>query len=527
MTGAQIAASSSTAWSNWTKNITYQPPVAGGGYYFTPKNLDELKQVLKKAVSDNAVLRVSGQRHSQPPLVIGTSDPSGRPLYLVDMSCYADLGPSGDQTMVVDVVNKRITVNTGVREDQVDELLTRNNLMLRTVTAGGFFSIGGMTAVDVHGATIDAPIFAGTVSSVTILRADGTVVTIDETSSAVDGWKPMQFARVNLGGLGIVTSVTIDVLDRPYATTLQASSVSFDATSRDAFAQRFQQLLTSHDRVEVFYNPYFVWPITNEYFAACWDVVDPAEKLPNQPIPAQNACTLAQEDEFGAPLLPDEGIAEWVAIEAQKAKLSAGGLTVAGIASISKFVAEAAAAHSDLWLTEAARVMFMSYFLPMPAIDAESLGRVWDSLQVVGQRMQQGSPFYIAAPMEFRFVTGSDVAMAGTYTTDPGTLFVNLDLIGFVEAVSTDQYPPALLQFFADVERAWVAMGGLPHNGKMYGFYDPKGPPGNYTAAFNPNFLAELRARRGAPLQAYAAYRQSQDPGGTFYNAYLRALLEG
>ena len=41
---------------------------------------------------------------------------------------------------------------------------------------GGFFSIGGMTSVDVHGATIGAPIFAGTVSAFTILRADGRPV---------------------------------------------------------------------------------------------------------------------------------------------------------------------------------------------------------------------------------------------------------------------------------------------------------------------------------------------------------------
>lgn len=173
------------------------------------------------------------------------------------------------------------------------------------------------------------------------------------------------------------------------------------------------------------------------------------------------------------------------------------------------------------------RVMFMSYFIELPGTDAASLGKVWDSLQVVGRRMRKGSPFYIAAPMEFRFVTGSDVAMAGTYTTDPNALFVNLDLIGFVEAVSTDQYPPELLQFFADVEREWVAMGGLPHNGKMYGFYDPDAPPGTHTAAFNSNFIAALRTRRGAPLQAFSAYRQSQDPQGVFYNAYLRELLEG
>jgi hypothetical protein len=153
-----------------------------------------------------------------------------------------------------------------------------------------------------------------------------------------------------------------------------------------------------------------------------------------------------------------------------------------------------------LWLTEAARVMFMSYFIELPKIDATGLGKVWDGLQVVGARMQKGSPFYIAAPMEFRFVTGSDIAMSGAYSTDPAAMFVNLDLIGFVEATPSSQYPSQLLQFFADVEREWVAMGGFPHNGKMYGFYDPTGPAGNYTPAFNQNFLAALRARRGARM---------------------------
>jgi hypothetical protein len=61
----------------------------------------------------------------------------------------------------------------------------------------------------------------------------------------------------------------------------------------------------------------------------------------------------------------------------------------------------------------------------------------------------------------------------------------------------------------------------------MYGFYDPKAAPGTPSAgAFNPNFLADLRARRGAPLTAYSTYRQSIDPKGLFYNNFLRQLFE-
>jgi FAD/FMN-containing dehydrogenase len=160
---------------------------------------------------------VSGQRHSQPPLVVEDNRaavPQTAKTYLVDMSCYADLGwPAQDQHIVLGPGKNQVTVNTGVREDELDAFLTQHNLMLKTVTAGGFFSLGGMTAVDVHGATLDAPIFAETVSVFNILLADGTITTIDAEASAVAGWSPLQFARVPLGGLGVVTSITIDVRD--------------------------------------------------------------------------------------------------------------------------------------------------------------------------------------------------------------------------------------------------------------------------------------------------------------------------
>jgi FAD/FMN-containing dehydrogenase len=103
---------------------------------------------------------------------------------------------------------------TGVREDELDVFLTANDMMLKTVTAGGFFSLGGMTAVDVHGATINAPIFAETVSAFSIIGPDGQLKTINTQTPAVDGWSPLRFARVSLGALGVVTSVTVDVMPR-------------------------------------------------------------------------------------------------------------------------------------------------------------------------------------------------------------------------------------------------------------------------------------------------------------------------
>lgn len=181
--------------------------------------------------------------------------------------------------------------------------------------------------------------------------------------------------------------------------------------------------------------------------------------------------------------------------------------------------------HSDLWLAESSQVMFMSYFIELPALDAEGLGKVWDGLDVVARRVIREDNFHIAAPMEFRFVKGGDSALSGTYSKNPAAMFVNLDLIGFIEPTPSAAYPAKLLQFFAAVEREWVAMGGFPHQGKMHGFYDLTAAAGSHTAAFDPAFLADLRRRRGERLKAFDDYRRSQDPSGLFCNEFLRLLL--
>ena len=109
----------------------------------------------------------------------------------------------------------------------------------------------------------------------------------------------------------------------------------------------------------------------------------------------------------------------------------------------------------------------------MPGLDEDGLGKAWEGLDVVNSYVTQSGNFHIAAPMEFRFVKGVDSAMAGTFTKNTNAYFVYLDLIAWIEPTPSSQYPAALLKFFSTVERKWVSLGGLPHNGKMYGFYDP------------------------------------------------------
>jgi hypothetical protein len=391
----RVPASSAPIWENWSGNLVHRPATDGGNYYFMPTNLAELRAVVAHAASEpGATVRVSRQRHSQPPLVIsdnrGSVAAPAAKTYLVDLSCYRDLGPGQDLNIVLGPGPNQVTVNAGVREDELDAFLTKKNLMLRTVTAGGFFSIGGMTAVDVHGGTVDAPIFAETVSSFTFVRSDGSLMTIDTRSPTVGGWSPLQFARVSLGGLGIVTSLTIDILARPYATTLRGGTNRLGIANKDDFVKQFEPLLAKHDRMEIFFTAYatdYVWISAKNFIVLWWDVVaDPTPKTPNlppQPSP-KTACSLARQSppEYGAAAMGPvaEFVAENVAREAQYMEspgnspagaLKDGIYNPAIIAAtafdvIDSQVATANVSHSELWLTDAAKVVFMSYYIPCP-----------------------------------------------------------------------------------------------------------------------------------------------------------------
>ena len=425
--------------------------------------------------------------------------------------------------MVLDAAQQTVTVNTGVLEAELDTFLTQNNLMLQTVTAGGFFSVGGMTAVDVHGASVDAPIFAETASAFTIMGPDGIVTRIDENTPAVGSWKPIQFARVSLGALGLVTSVTLDVVARPWATTLVPKRETH-TLDQNQFVSFFKTLLaTPNLRVETFFQPY-----TSEYLLLTWNIdQSPATKTPNIAPPVPSACMLAGNDQYGAPYLSSgETFGETAGIVAQQSRstfIASAFMDVAN-SHIKTLFDVAAAAYSDMWLTSAARVIFMSYFVELPDLDDAGLTRAWQGLNAVVNRLNTKNDFLLAGPMEFRFVKGGDSALAGTYTKNANSTFVNLDLIAFVEATQASAYPDAVLSFFADIERAWVALGGMPHNGKMYGFSNPAGSSG-YTPPFNPAFLANIAKQRSDRIKAFDAYRQQRDPKGLFCNQYVAALL--
>lgn len=499
-------------WQNWSKNITYEITEEN---YFRPENEKDLRAVLLDATTAGATVRVSGQRHSQAPLVTDRDTENG---WIVDLIKYADRDTHNNRILLTDGGNT-VTVNAGVREDELDFFLAGNNKILHTVTAGGFFSIGGMTSVDVHGSTIKAPIFAETAIGYNIMGPDGNIDSIirKDIDSNFDEY---HMATANFGALGIVTSVVLSIEDRPYKNTVEAKCISdISFLSEDQFVEVMQPLIDNNQRIETFWNPYSGRNGGGDAICLSWNLVTPDTKIDNEKLDFEF-------EKFGAPYEDKEDAAQKVGMGIQKSGSheKAKGEISAAFIEIKKQFNIAKGSYSELWLTKAARTMFMSYFLELPNLEEDGLRKAWRGLEAVKEILDDSKDLCLAAPLEFRFVQGGKALLAGTFT-EKESVFVNLDLIGFVEQGPGRDYDERLLNFFAKVEKKWVHAGGLPHHGKMFGFHNPYDPSEDKNGPFNPKFLEWLANSRADRVEKFSKYRKDRDPNGLFYNDFVKALL--
>jgi len=537
------AISSSPLWRNWSTNLAHGAPIPGEGYYFEPTTRDELIAIACQAKASGKRLRVSGQRHSQPPLVVGTNAtastaPVDSDVWVVDLRCYSDLETEGGSARIqlktaIDPITRAeervVVANAGVREDELSEFLQNNNLMLPTVTAGGFFSLGGVVAVDVHGASADQGILAETVRGMEVLRTypDILIDTIDGTSMTPSGDRALPYERVALGSLGIMTSLTFEVEDRPFKESLTSSheTVQFSGpNARDDFASFYANLLfdsPSVPRVESFFDPY-----TDNFLILKWDQPNPLTS--ETPVPVANEISSCDEP-IGGSVITGVGSVERP-VQNGGTRIAARSLISSSFSAIRSQVDTASDAGLTHWLGNAARVVFMSYWVELPSKDEAGLKTAWDALQVIANRVDNSPNFRPVLPSEFRFVESGDTLLAGSYTGDSDSLFVSIEVLGFPDppepGTAVVTYGQNMLDYFGNIEMAWVAMGGAPHSGKAFGFFDPADPAAGTTQPFNPGFVDWLRfVRKGPEVDRFNLYRNVIDPEDTFMNQMVEGLL--
>ncbi|RAS62526.1 xylitol oxidase [Lentzea atacamensis] len=160
--------------TNWAGNVTFSAAQA-----VTPTTADDLRAILR----GSPAVHVVGSGHSFSPI----ADTTGTLLSLAQMP------------EVFEVDGRTVRVGAGMTLAALAPLLHDAGLALHTLPSLPHITIAGAIATATHGS--GARSLAGAVRSVEVMRGDGSVVELTSAGAAV-----------SMGALGVVTSVTLDVV---------------------------------------------------------------------------------------------------------------------------------------------------------------------------------------------------------------------------------------------------------------------------------------------------------------------------
>jgi alditol oxidase len=169
--------------TNWAGNYTYNTA--------NVHRLTSIEQV-RTFVKRHDALRVLGTRHC----FNGIAD---SPHALISLEAMSDV--------VLDEKARTVTVEAGVTYGRLCPLLHQKGVALHNLASLPHISIAGACATATHGSGIKQGNLATAVSALELVTASGDLLTLSRTH---DG-DTFLGAVVNLGALGVMTRVTLDV----------------------------------------------------------------------------------------------------------------------------------------------------------------------------------------------------------------------------------------------------------------------------------------------------------------------------
>jgi alditol oxidase len=169
--------------TNWAGNITF-----GERELVRPRSVEELQDVVRR----NDKVKALGSRHSFSPV----ADTTGVLVDLSDLPRRLDVDPGA----------RTATVSGSLPYAEVAKALDTHDLALANMGSLPHISVAGAAATGTHGSGDGNRVLGSSVRAVELVGADGEVAHLDRTDPDFDG------SVLALGALGIVTTVTIDVV---------------------------------------------------------------------------------------------------------------------------------------------------------------------------------------------------------------------------------------------------------------------------------------------------------------------------
>lgn len=205
--------------TNWAGNLTYRTDSL-----YTPKSVEETQQIVKSC----AKLKALGARHS----FNAIADSDAHQISLVHLD-----------SMAVDPAARSVTVGAGVKYGQLAPWLDEQGFALHNLASLPHIGVVGACSTATHGSGVKNGNLSTAVAAIELVTADGKIV---QLSRAKDGERFTE-AVVGLGGLGVVTKITLNV--QP---AFQMRQVVYENLSMDQLEHNLDAIFGSGYSVSLF-----------------------------------------------------------------------------------------------------------------------------------------------------------------------------------------------------------------------------------------------------------------------------------
>jgi FAD-linked oxidoreductase len=437
-------------WRNWAGNVSARPRRIG-----SPGSAADVAAEVKRAAADGQTIRMTGSGHSFTPAAVADGVLL-RPDRLTAIRS-------------IDAAAGTATVEAGCPLHVLNAELLARGLSLANMGDIQVQTVAGAIQTGTHGTGRDIGGMAAQVAGLELVLADGRIVSCspDRPDGGVAGpdGQPaalLDAGRVALGGLGIVTAVTFNVVP---AFLLEARE---EPMSWSQVMSHLDELTTDNEHFEFYWFP---------HSDGCLTKRNNRSDGPARPLPRWRY------------LLDDEFLSNSVFGFTNRV----GRRIPAVIPSINSVSARALGSRTYVdaaykVFTSPRRVRFKEEEYAIPRA---TLSDVLAEVRSLFQRRD----WRISFPIEVRVTPSDDVWLSTAYGRDSAYIAIHV-----FHSAPHEQY-------FNDVEALMTSVGGRPHWGKMHT------RDADYLSAAYPR-MAE-----------FIALRDQLDPDRRFGNDYLRQVL--
>ena len=426
-----------TTWRNWAGNQVAQPLAV-----HRPTSEHELAGIVKQAAGTDRRVKVVGSGHS-------FTDIACTDGHLVELTRY-------NRVLSIDPEARTATVQAGIRLEDLNLALDLRGLAMPNLGDIAYQTVAGATSTSTHGTGRLLTGLAGQIAAMRLILADGSAV----DCSPKEEPELFHSARVGLGALGLVSTVTLNVVP---AFNL---SVVEEPLRVDDILANLDAHVDGNDHFEFFWVPHTGWALTK------------SNNRTTEPLTPRSRWAewwndlFLQNYAFGALCRVGRRRPRWIPRLA-KALPAAGRVT---------YIDQSYRVFASPRLV---RFYEMEYAIPRAAC-ADALNRI--------RRFVEDSGLLLSFPVEVRFTAPDDIPLSTASGRESCYLAIHV-----FEGMEFRPY-------FEGVERIMDDYGGRPHWGKLH---------------FQ---TASTLAPRYEQWDRFLAARERVDPERRFSNAYLERV---